>query len=47
MQQAIQEEWDKINAEDLYHLVASMKQRVRNVIKVEGGITKWQIWVRA
>ena len=47
MQQAIQEEWDKINAEDLYRLVASMKQRVRDVIKAEGGITKWQIWVRA
>ena len=41
MQQAIQEEWDKINQEDLYRLVASMSQRVRDVIEVGGGITKW------
>ena len=41
MQQAIQEEWDKINEEDLYRLVASIGQRVRDVIEAEGGITKW------
>ena len=42
MQQAIQEEWDKINKEDLYRLIASMRQRVRDVIEAEGGITKQQ-----
>ena len=41
VQQAIQEEWDKITQEDLYRLVASMRQRVRDVIAAEGGITKW------
>ena len=40
MQQAIQEEWDKINKEDLYRLVASMRQRVRDIIEAKGGITK-------
>ena len=41
MQQAIQEEWDKINEEDLYRLVASIRQRICDVIEAEGGITKW------
>ena len=41
IRQAIQEEWDKINEEDLYRLVASMRQRVHDVIEAEGGITKW------
>ena len=40
MQQAIQEEWDKINEEDLYRLIASIRQLVRDVTKAEGGITK-------
>ena len=41
MQQAIQEEWDKINEEDLYRFIASIRQRVRDIIKAESGITKW------
>ena len=40
MQQAIQEEWDKINEEDLYRLVASMRQCVRDIIEAKGSITK-------
>jgi len=41
MQQAIREEWDKITQEDLYRLVASIRQRIRDVIAAEGGTTKW------
>ena len=41
MQQAIREEWDKIIQEDLYRLIASMSQRIRDVIAAEGVITKW------
>jgi len=41
MQQAIWEEWDKITEQDLFRLVASIRQRVRDVIIAEGGITKW------
>ena len=40
MQQVIQEEWDKINKENLYHLVASIRQRVCDIIEAKGGITK-------
>ena len=40
MQQAIQEEWDKITQEDLYRLIASIRQRIQDIIAAEGGITK-------
>ena len=40
MQQAIQEEWDKITQEDLYRLIASIRQRIQDVIAAKGGITK-------
>ena len=41
MQQTVQEELDKITQEDLYQLIASIKQRIYNIIAAKGGITKW------
>jgi hypothetical protein len=37
----MKEEWDKITEADLYCLVVSIRQRIRDVIEAEGGITKW------
>ncbi len=37
----LQEEWDKITAETLHHLVSSVPKRLLSVVKRNGNITKW------
>jgi hypothetical protein len=37
----VERAWDKIGRETLYRNLASMPQRMRDVIAAEGGATKW------
>jgi len=41
MRKAIQEEWDKIDAQDLQLLLSSMPERVQAVLNAQGGHTKY------
>ena len=37
----MQEEWDKITPGDYSNIIRSMQKRLREVIKVKGGLTKY------
>ena len=39
----IQEEWEKISAEECQKLIESMSRRIRAVIKAKGGYTRYPI----
>ena len=39
--EAIEEEWDKIEAEFCMKLISTMPKRIQDVFKAKGGYTNW------